>query len=164
MPPSIRIWAAPLPALSLLASGCTKPHSLYAEGAPIPAPPADIDVLEADVLVVDGQHLRLVDLVAPQPTPRAHCVAEALAARQARLRLRALSQGVQHVTITPAGAADDYGRTPIHVLFDGHDPGQMLIEEGLAVAPGSTSLDWCAPLSEDPARTRHIAMLSLSGD
>jgi hypothetical protein len=151
-------------AFAMLLVGCTRPASLYAPVSATAAPIADITVLGADAIVVNGQHVRLIDVAAPQPAPRAHCVAEAAIARQARLRLDALSQGVHHVTITPTGGKDDYDRTEAHVLFDGQDPTSTLIDEGLAVTPGPSRTDWCAPLSDAPAGGMHIALMSMSGN
>ncbi len=155
-----------LAATALLAAACAKPQPLFTASATasVEAPPPAIEVLNADVVIVDGQHIRLVDAVMPQPAPSAHCAAEALAAYQGRLRLKELSQGVQKVVITPAGAVDSSGRTPAHVLFDGHDPAQSLIDDGVAVAPGAKAMDWCGPLSSSLPQATHIAMLSEMGE
>lgn len=155
-----------LAATAALASACAKPQTLFTAAAatPIEAPPPSIEVLNADVIVVDGQHIRLVDVVTPQPAPSAHCAAEALAAYQGRLRLKEVSQGVQKVVITPAGKVDSSGRTPAHVLFDGHDPAQSLIDDGVAVAPGAKAMDWCGPLSSSLPQATHIALLSEMGE
>jgi endonuclease YncB( thermonuclease family) len=155
-----------LAATAALAAACAKPQTLFtaSDTAAVQAPPPAIEVLNADVIVVDGQHVRLVDAVMPQPAPRAHCAAEALAAYQGRLKLKELSQGVQKVTITAAGAADSSGRTPAHVLFDGNDPAQSLIDDGLAVAANGKPMDWCGPLSGSLPQATHIAMLSEMGE
>jgi endonuclease YncB( thermonuclease family) len=155
-----------LAATAVLAAACAKPQPLFTAAAttPVQAPPPAIEVLNADVVVIDGQHVKLVDAVMPQPAPRAHCAAEALAAYQGRLKLKELSQGVQKVTITSAGAVDSSGRTPAHLLFDGQDPAQALIDAGLAVAANGKTMDWCGPLSGSLPQATHIAMLSEMGE
>jgi len=153
--------------LSLLLTACAPPKTtLFAQHAPTasvaPALP-HIEVLSSDTLVVDGRHIRLANAAAPQPAPHARCAAEALGARQARLRITALSQGVQKVTVAPTGALDDHNRTLATVFLDGVDPGQVLIDEGLAVAPEAKAFDWCAPTSDTLGQGRHIAMMSMAG-
>lgn len=148
--------------LAMLLSGCGRPPSLYAQVSTPSVPVAAITVVQADAIVVDGRHVRLIDMAAPQPAPDARCVAEAVAARQARLRMVALSEGVHAVTISATGRTDDHGRVEAHVLFDGHDPTSALIDEGLAVAPGATRTDWCQPISDAAPGAMHIAMLSMA--
>ncbi len=158
-------------AFTLLAAGallaaCSSPKSaLFADDAPArqsdPAP--QVQVLTGEVLVVDGRHVRLANITTPQASPGAHCVAEALGARQARLRMVELAQRVQRVVITPNGRHDDYDRIEANVLFDGADPGQVLVDEGLAMPADGSKPDWCGPVSDASAGGRHIAMLSLPG-
>ncbi|MBS0363799.1 MAG: hypothetical protein JSR98_20695 [Proteobacteria bacterium] len=150
-----------LASFSMLAA-CAQRPALFADGGP-PAPPAPrIAVLQSDVLVVDGHAVRLADAVTPQPSPDAHCPAEALAARQVALRLKSLASGVHAVTLNPTGAKDAYNRPFAHVLLDGTDPAHELIEDGLAVRPGA-AFNWCAPISASFPRAEHIAVLSFSG-
>jgi endonuclease YncB( thermonuclease family) len=122
-----------------------------------------IQVLRGDVLVIDGRHIRLADETTPQASPRAHCPAEAIASRQAQLRLEALTRGVRNAAITPTGGIDDHGRTWARVAFDGIDPAQTLINEGLAVAPQQSGFDWCAAASTTQPAAEHIALLSYAG-
>jgi endonuclease YncB( thermonuclease family) len=122
-----------------------------------------IQVLHGDVMVIDGRHVRLADATTPQASPGAHCPAEAIASRQAQLRLQALSRGVRSATITPTGVVDDHGRTWAHVVLDGVDPAQTLINEGLAVAPQQRGFDWCAAASTTQPAAEHIALLSYAG-
>jgi endonuclease YncB( thermonuclease family) len=149
---------------ALLLGACSQPHSLYADG---PTPAADtvaqISVVQADALVIDGRRVHLVDALTPQGAPDAHCPAEALAARQARLRLAALADRVHHVDIRPTGTLDSYNRVNAHITFDGVDPAEVLIEEGLAVAPQKQAFNWCGPLSEAFPQAQHLAMLSVTG-
>jgi endonuclease YncB( thermonuclease family) len=150
--------------LSLSISACGQRAALFADSRPEPAEPAPrVQVLQGDVMVVDGQHIHLADTTAPQPTPDARCIAEAVAARQARLRLQQLALGVHRVEVSPTGARDHADRAEARVRFDGQDPGQQLIDEGLAVATRGAPFDWCGPVSKALPRGNHIAMLSLSG-
>ncbi|MBS0334303.1 MAG: nuclease [Proteobacteria bacterium] len=152
-----------LSSLGLLAA-CAPRAPLFADNAAAAGPAAPrIAVLQSDVLVVDGQAVRLADAVTPQPSPDARCTAEALAARQAALRLKALATGVHAVSISPTGEKDAYNRPFAHVLLDGEDPAHDLIEEGLAVRPGATPFNWCGPIAAGFPRAEHIAVLSFSG-
>jgi endonuclease YncB( thermonuclease family) len=147
----------------LLLAACSQPHSLFMdEPARAAGPVSQISVVQADALVVDGRRVHLVDAVTPQPAPDAGCPAEALAARQARLRMTDLAGRARHVEIKPVGTLDGYNRMNAHVSFDGQDPAQTLIEEGLAVAPDKQAFSWCGPLSAFP-QAQHLAMLSLTG-
>lgn len=154
------VWPALVAAVFL--SACGRSPSLYAELPASQAPLASIVVVQPDAIVVDGQHIHLVDMAAPQAAPHAHCVAEAAAARQTRLRLIALSEDVHAVEVTPTGARDGHGRIEAHVRFDGQDPAAILIDEGLAVAAGAKATSWCAPISQSVGDAMHIAMLSMA--
>lgn len=149
--------------LSML-SACAPHSQLFSDHAgPAAAPAPKIAVLQSDVLVVNGQAVRLADAVTPQPSPDARCPAEALAARQAALRLKALASGARAVSVTPTGAKDDDNRPYAHLLLDGEDPAHDLIEEGLAVRPGAGAFNWCGPIAAGFPRAEHIAVLSFSG-
>ena len=93
-----------------LLSGCAPRTALFADAAARGAPPPKITVLQSDVLIVDGQTVRLADAVTPLPSPDARCAAEALASRQAALRLKELVSGVTTVSIAPTGARDSFAR------------------------------------------------------
>jgi endonuclease YncB( thermonuclease family) len=149
-----------LSALVLLPA-CARRASLFAEAAA--GPSTTVAVLQSDVLVINGQAVHLADAVTPQPSPNARCAAEALAARQAALRLKSLASGVRTVSVTPTGARDSADRPYAQVRFDGEDPAHELIADGLAVAPGGTPFDWCGPISASFPRAAHIADLSFSG-
>ena len=155
-------WLVLLSVLVLFAA-CAPRAPLFIETAPAGPAPPQIAVLQSDVLVVNGEAVRLADAVTPQPSPDARCAAEALAARQAALQLKTLTQGVRTVTVTPTGVRDALNRSYAHVLLDGADPAHDLIEAGLAVAPGGERFDWCGPISAGFPRVAHIANLSFSG-
>jgi len=114
-------------------------------------------------LIIDGRRVHMVDAVTPQPAPDAGCPAEALAARQARLRMTDLAARAHHVDVKTTGALDGYNRANAHIWFDGLDPATILIDEGLAVAPDKQSFNWCGPLSAAFPQAQHLAMLSLTG-
>lgn len=151
-----------LSALVLL-SACAPHGPLFIETRPGGPPAPTIAVLQSDVLVINGEAIRLADAVTPQPSPDACCAAEALAARQAGLRLKELVSGVRTATVTLTGAHDDLNRPYAHVLLDGEDPAHDLIEDGLAVASGDKRFDWCGPISASFPRAQHIANLSFAG-
>lgn len=119
--------------------------------------------MQSDVLVINGHTVRLADAVTPQPSPDAHCPAEAVAARQASAELKALVTGVHAVALTPTGEKDSGNRPYVHVLLDGVDPAHDLVENGLAVRPGPGVFNWCGPISAAFPRAEHIAMLSVTG-
>ncbi len=147
----------------LVLSACSQPHSLYMdEQVRSLGPVSQVSVVQADALIVDGRRVHLVDALTPQPAPDAGCPAEALAARQARLRMTDLAARARHVDVQPTGTLDGYNRANAHVSFDGQDPAAILIDEGLAVAPDHQSFSWCGPLSAFP-QAKHLAMLSLTG-
>jgi endonuclease YncB( thermonuclease family) len=154
-----RILVAMVGALWLAA--CSQPHSLFVdEPAGAAGATTQISVIQGDALIIDGRRVHLVDAVTPQPAPDAGCAAEAAAARQARLRMTELAARVHHVDVRTTGAVDGYNRADAHVRFDGLDPAQVLINEGLAVAPQGQAFNWCGPLSD---QGRRLAMLSLTG-
>ena len=149
--------------LALLAlTACSQPRSLFMDEPARADAASQVDVVQADALVVDGRRVHMVDAITPQPAPDAGCPAEALAARQARLRMTELAARAHHVEVKPIGTLDGYNRANAHVTFDGLDPGATLIDEGLAVAPDKQAFSWCGPLSAFP-QAQHLAMLSLTG-
>jgi endonuclease YncB( thermonuclease family) len=149
--------------LAVLAlSACSQPHPLFMDEPARADAASQVDVVQADALVVDGRRVHMVDAITPQPAPDAGCPAEALAARQARLRMTELAARAHHVEVKPIGTLDGYNRANAHVTFDGLDPAATLIDEGLAVAPDKQAFSWCGPLSAFP-QAQHLAMLSLTG-
>jgi endonuclease YncB( thermonuclease family) len=164
-----RAWPGPALAavflvMALGASACSPRPGLYADArSDAPAAAPRIEVLQGDVLVVDGRRVHLAETAVPQPAPSAHCIAEALAARQARLRLQQLAVGVRDVQVLPTGGDDAGGRVEAHVRFDSQDPAQTLVDEGLAVVSHGGPFSWCGPVSQALPQGQHIAMLSLSG-
>ncbi len=92
-------------------SACSQPHSLFTDEQVGPTGVASqVSVVQADALIVDGKRVHLVDAVTPQPAPDAGCPAEALAARQARLRMTDLAARTRHVDVQTTGTLDGYNR------------------------------------------------------
>jgi endonuclease YncB( thermonuclease family) len=150
--------------VAMALGACSRPLLVAPEAAATAVAHApQIAVPHDDVLVIDGRDIRLADVATPQATPAAHCPAEAVASRQAQLRLEALTRGVRRAVITPTGGFDDHGRAFARVILDGVDPAQTLINEGLAVAPQQTGFDWCAATSTTAPAAEHIALLSYAG-
>jgi endonuclease YncB( thermonuclease family) len=106
-----------------------------------------VRVLNADVLVVDGRHIRLADVVAPQPIPQARCWAEALAAKQARLAARELVRTTRDLRVEPTGKTDEYDRAVAHVFLDNQDLAGILHDAGFVAAAQPGRFSWCAPVS-----------------
>ncbi|WP_374471231.1 nuclease [Phenylobacterium sp.] len=136
--------------LGLAITGCTgedpQPQSSRTPG-PGPSPAERVRVLAADVLVVDGQHIRLTGAWAPQPIPDARCWAEALAAKQATAAVRQMVEQAANLEAAPSTVRDAYNRTVTRVRLDELDLSQSLIDAGLAAA-SERRFDWCAPISQ----------------
>jgi len=137
-------------ALSLGEAGCRrKPEP------PLQAPPGNgpsvaerVKVLNADVLIVDGRHVRLADAVAPQPIPDARCWAEALAARFATSAVRDRMSDARDIRVEPTGRTDEYNRIIAHVFLDNQDLAASLHDDGLVATSTTGRFGWCAPISE----------------
>jgi endonuclease YncB( thermonuclease family) len=129
-------------------AGCRRAEQEPAPKTP-PGPSAAerMQVLNADVFVIDGRHVRLADAVAPQPIPDARCWAEALAAKQATLATRELVRSAQTLRVEPTGRSDEYNRTVAHVYLDGQDLGRTLHDAGLAAETAAGRFGWCDPIS-----------------
>lgn len=120
---------------------------------PPPKPPPGpsiaerVQVLAADVLVIDGRHVRLADVVTPQPIPDARCWAEALAAKQATLATRELVRDARTLRIEPTGRKDEYGREISHVILDNEDLAHTLHDAGFAAETQPGRFTWCDRIS-----------------
>ncbi len=112
-------------------------------GFPAPAFSVDITVLDGDTIIVSGEHVRLINIDAPETRGRARCESERHLGERAKERMRALvASGA--ITITRAKRLDRYGRTLAHVSIDGRDLGDILVAEGLAVFWEGRRHAWCA--------------------
>ncbi|CAN7165787.1 nuclease [Phenylobacterium sp. LjRoot225] len=123
---------------------------------PLQAPPGlsvaeRVRVLNADVLVVDGRHVRLAGSAPPQPIPDARCWAEALAAKQATVAVRDLIRAAHDLRIEPTGQTDAYNRSIARVLLDNQDLATTLHDAGLAADAPRGRFGWCDPISKGEA-------------
>ena len=150
---------------ALALAACQKPPPEQTQPPPAQEPLLSrVKVLQADVLVVDGRHIRLADAYAPQPIPDARCWAEALAAKQATDAVRQLVRAGADIQIKPTGQRDDYNREIAHVLIDRIDLSQTLHEQGLAAQPHSGAFGWCDPISKNGAGAPDLrSLMDFSG-
>ena len=141
-------------ALAALA-GCDRPK---------PAPVADVPaavrphvvVLAADILVVDGKHVKLSNAFGPEPVPDARCWAEALAAKQAIRTVSAMMDRAATVQVHPTGKVDEFNRELAKVDVDGADLGELLYAQGLAARSTGRRFEWCDPVSRGDANAPNI--------
>ena len=135
-----------------VAAGCRRKEEPPFGSAQLPGPTvADrVKVLNADVLVIDGQHVRLAGAITPQPVPDARCWAEALAAKQTTAVVRELIKDALTIRVEPLGKKDAYNRSVARVFLDGQDLAAQLHDVGMAAEgePDSRTFAWCAGVSE----------------
>lgn len=150
-------------ALALVACGKAEPAPEAAPRPPEPALTERVKVLNADVLVIDGQHIRLSGIWAPQPVPDARCWAEALAAREATARLREIIQQGTEIQVAPSAAKDSYERTITRVTVDRLDLSDNLVEQGLVARSDKYRFSWCEPIStNEPGAPPMRALMDFS--
>ena len=142
-----RILAAALLAATAL-TACDKPEEALKAEAP-PSITAHVRVLAADVLVIDGQHLRLANAYGPESLLHARCWAESLAADHAAEKVREIVDHARMYGFQLTGKTDDFGRKYATVSIDGADLGDILYGQGLAARPSTPRFDWCQPISQD---------------
>jgi endonuclease YncB( thermonuclease family) len=153
---TIRILAAALLAATLAA--CGKPEPPLKAAAP-PSITAHVRVLDADVLVIDGKHVRLANAYAPEALLHARCWAESLASDHAAEFVKDLVQRARTYDFKPTGGADSYGRILGLVSIDGADLGDILYNAGLAGRPATPRFDWCRPISQKAEGAPKISSL-----
>jgi hypothetical protein len=153
-----RAILAALAALSLQACGKKPPPQPLAE-APTAVKPK-VTVLNADVLVIGGEHYRLANAYAPQQVPDAHCWGEATAAKQATRVVAAMVERAARVEADPTGAKDDYNRHLATIRLDGADLGDLLFKDGLAAHPPTGRFEWCQPVSRDAAGSPNVLSMT----
>jgi len=154
----IRILAAAM-ALTLASAlaACGKPEPPLASAPP--SITAHVRVLDADVLVIDGQHVRLANAYAPESMLHARCWAESLASDHAAEFVKDLVQRARSYEFKATGDADDYGRVYGLVSIDGVDLGDILYNTGLASRPANPRFDWCGPISKQAEGAPKISSL-----
>ena len=151
-----------LTAAALLAlAGCTQPKESEADIADIqPSIGSRATVISADILVVDGRHLRLSNAFAPETIPDARCWAEAVAARQGVAIVQRLVNNARTVSIQETGGKDEYDRAFALVALDGLDLGQVLIDNGLAARRTEETFNWCDPISRSAPGAPSVTTLT----
>lgn len=135
---------------ALAATGCQRKEEppLGAARPPGPRVADRVKVLNADVLVVDGKHIRLAGAVVPQPIPDARCWAEALAAKQATAVVREMMKLATDIRVEPTGQTDEYNRALARVFLDNQSLADALHDQGMAAETEGRRFTWCAPISE----------------
>jgi endonuclease YncB( thermonuclease family) len=144
------------------AAGCErKPPPPVGEAPAVIRP--HVVVLAADILVIDGKHVKLSNAFGPEPVPDARCWAEALAAKQAVRTVAAMVERAASVQAHPTGGVDEYNRTLAKVDIDGADLGETLFKEGIAARPPGKRFEWCGPISRnDPGSPNVLTMMELA--
>ena len=140
-----RILAA-LAFASALAA-CDKPEAPLKAEAP-PSITGHVRVLDADVLIIDDQHLRLANAYGPESLLHARCWAESLAADHAAEFVKQLVDRARAYDFKTTGQTDEYGRKYATVSIDGADLGDILYDQALAARPATPRFDWCQPISQ----------------
>ncbi|MET0336557.1 MAG: nuclease [Caulobacter sp.] len=134
----------------LVLAGCSPQKQSEADIADVqPSVGSRATVISADILVIDGRHLRLSNAFAPETIPDARCWAEAVAARQGVAIVQRLVNNARSVAIEETGGKDEYDRAYALVTLDGLDLGQVLIDNGLAGRRTKELFNWCDPISRN---------------
>jgi hypothetical protein len=153
---TIRILAAGLSALALAACGKSEPPLKAAAPASITN---HVMVLDADVLVIDGQHVKLANAYAPEALLHARCWAESLASDHAAEFVKDLVQRARSYEFKPTGQNDPFGHVLGLVSIDNADLGDILYNAGLASRPADPRFDWCGPISKKAKGAPKISSL-----
>lgn len=136
-------------ALAGVISGCRRAPEPPFNPPPGQAVAQRVRVLNADVLVVDGKHIRLAGAATPQPIPDARCWAEALAAKQSTAAVREMMKNALSIRVEPTGRTDEYNRAVSRVFLDNQDLAALLHGQGMAAeTKDARRFAWCAPISE----------------
>jgi hypothetical protein len=153
------IFAAALAlALATVLAACGKTEPPLKASAP--ASIADhVRVLDADVLVIDGKHVRLANAYAPEALIHARCWAESLASDRASAFAKDMVERARSFDFRPTGGVDDYGRAYGLMSIDGADLGDTLYGAGLASRPSTPRFDWCGPISQQAQGAPKISSL-----
>jgi endonuclease YncB( thermonuclease family) len=145
----------------LLLSAC-EPKQDAVIAAPSPSIIGRVRVLDADVLIVDGKHVRLANAYAPESLLHARCWAESLASERAAQYVKDLIEHARSFDFKPNGQTDTYNRAVGLMTIDGADLGDILYEQGLAARPVEPRFDWCQPISKQADGAPKISTLFTS--
>jgi hypothetical protein len=130
------ITLATVIALMLGLSACV-PSPAPNAVAPLAKPAVAVE--SGDHMVIGGQTVVLADAETPQAGDMAGCRAEAVAAEQTAIKVRALLADARQIDIHNVAKGH---RALVHV--DGLDLGLTLISEHLALRRGPVPTDWCS--------------------
>ena len=155
-----RILAA-LAIASALAA-CDKPEAPLKAEAP-PSITGHVRVLDADVLIIDGQHVRLANAYGPESLLHARCWAESIASDHAAEFVKQLVERARTYAFALTDKTDDYGRKYATVTIDGADLGDILYDQGFAARPSNPRFDWCQPISQKAEGAPKISSLYNGG-
>jgi endonuclease YncB( thermonuclease family) len=145
-------------ALAAALAACDKADPPLKATAP-PSITGHVRVLDADILVIDGRHVRLANAYAPESLLHARCWAESVASDHAAAFVRDLVQRGSTYEFRPTADTDDYGRTYGLMSIDGADLGDILYNAGLASRPSNPRFDWCGPISKQAQGAPKISSL-----
>jgi endonuclease YncB( thermonuclease family) len=146
----------------LLLVACEPKQETVVEPAAPPSIVGRVRVLDADVLIVDGKHVRLANAYAPETLLHARCWAESLASDRAAEYVKDLIEHARSFDFKPNGQTDTYNRTLGLMTIDGADLGDILYEQGLAARPVEPRFDWCQPISKQADGAPKISTLYTS--
>ena len=149
-----RIRAAAVLTSALLVAtmaACGKPEQPLKAAEIPPSITTHVRVLDADVLIIDGKHVRLANAYAPESLLHARCWAESLASDHAAAYVRELVDHARTYEFKATGDTDNYGRAVGLVALDGSDLGDILYSNGMAARPSTPRFDWCQPISQKQA-------------
>lgn len=149
-------------ALGVLALGVLAACRKAEQPLAVQPPPSITDhvrVLDADVLVIDGRHVRLANAYGPESLLHARCWAESLASDHAAEYVKELVQHARAYDFRPTGQTDEYNRTVGYMTIDGADLGDTLYDQGLAARPTTPRFDWCQPISQKAEGAPKISSL-----
>jgi endonuclease YncB( thermonuclease family) len=154
--------AALAPILGGLLLNACEPKQDAVIAAPPPSIVGRVRVLDADVLIVDGKHVRLANADAPESLLHARCWAESLASERAVEYVKDLIERARSFDFKPNGQTDTYNRALGLMTVDGADLGDILYEQGLAARPVEPRFDWCQPISKQADGAPKISTLYTS--
>jgi endonuclease YncB( thermonuclease family) len=137
---------------------CEQKEKPLAATAP-PSITGHVRALDADVLIIDGKHVRLANAYTPESLLHARCWAESLASDHATEYVKELIEHARTFEFVANGKNDEYGRIYGLLTIDGADLGDILYEQGLAARPSDPRFDWCQPISQKMAGAPKISSL-----
>ena len=166
MAPSRNLTGPALAALATILGGlllaACEPKQETLSAAPPPSIVGRVRVLDADVLIIDGKHVKLANAYAPESLLHARCWAESLASDRAAEYVKDLIDHARSFDFRPNGQTDTYNRALGLVTIDGADLGDILYEQGLAARPVDPRFDWCQPISKQAEGAPKISTLFTS--